>query len=74
MHKTKRVLFLGTANAGRSQMTEALLRYYAGDRFEVHSAGLEPVEIHPFTLQVLAEARAKSHHYRGGGALPQRLR
>ena len=56
MHKTTRVLFLGTANAGRSQMAEALLRQQAGDRFEAHSAGLAPVEIHPLTLRVLAEA------------------
>ena len=53
---TTRVLFLGTANAGRSQMAEALLRQHAGDRFEAYSAGLAPVEIHPLTLRVLAEA------------------
>ena len=51
-----RVLFLGTTNAGRSQMAEALLRQRIGDRFEAHSAGLAPVEIHPLTLQVLTEA------------------
>lgn len=51
-----RVLFLCTANSARSQMAEALLRKYAGDRFEVYSAGVEPKEIHPMTLQVMAEA------------------
>ena len=56
MHKSTRVLFLGTANAGRSQMAEALLRSIDGEHFEAHSAGLDPVEIHPLTLQVLAEA------------------
>jgi arsenate reductase len=50
------VLFLGTANAGRSQMAEALLRSIDGEHFEAHSAGLDPIEIHPLTLQVLAEA------------------
>jgi len=37
-----RVLFLCTGNSARSQMAEALLRAYAGEYFEVHSAGLEP--------------------------------
>lgn len=55
MEKT-RVLFLCTTNSARSQMAEAFLRKYAGDRFEVYSAGVEPKEIHPMTLQVMAEA------------------
>ena len=50
-----RVLFLCTGNSARSQMAEALLRKHAGDRFEVHSAGLDPTSINPFTIQVLEE-------------------
>ncbi len=49
------VLFLCTGNSARSQMAEALLRYYAGERFEVFSAGLEPKPINPLTIQVMEE-------------------
>ena len=50
-----RVLFLCTGNSARSQMAEAFLRKYAGDRFEAHSAGMEPKGIHPLTIQVMQE-------------------
>jgi arsenate reductase len=50
-----RVLFLCTGNSARSQIAEALLRHHAGDQYEVHSAGIEPKEINPYTRQVLAE-------------------
>jgi len=50
-----RVLFLCTGNSARSQMSEAFLRVHGGDKFEVHSAGLEPTVINPFTVKVLEE-------------------
>jgi len=52
---TNRILFLCTGNSARSQMAEAFLRTYAGDRFEAHSAGLEPRGVNPFTIQVMQE-------------------
>lgn len=50
-----RVLFLCTGNSARSQMAEALLRKYANDIFEIHSAGLKPQGINPYTTQTLEE-------------------
>lgn len=49
------VLFLCTGNSARSQMAEAFFKKYAGDRLEIHSAGLEPRSIHPLTIQVMNE-------------------
>ena len=41
MSKIK-VLFVCVHNSARSQMSEAFLNHYFGDRFEAESAGLEP--------------------------------
>lgn len=57
MTKKLNVLVLCTGNSCRSQMAEGFLREYAGERFNVYSAGTEPKdEIHPLAVQVMAEA------------------
>jgi arsenate reductase len=55
MMEKPRVLILCTKNSARSQMAEAFLKKYAGNRFEVHSAGFDPTEIHPLTREVMRE-------------------
>ena len=62
-----RVLFLCTGNSARSQMAEAFLRKYAGDRFEVHSAGLEPNALNPLTVKVMEEAGFDMSGHRSKG-------
>ncbi len=55
MDRKKRVLILCTANSARSQMAEGLLRFDAGDRFEVFSAGTRPSYVRPEAIAVLRE-------------------
>ena len=47
----KRVLFLCSHNAARSQMAEGFLRAYSGDRFAVESAGTKMTELHPLAIR-----------------------
>jgi len=50
------VLILCTGNSCRSQMAEAFLRKYQGDRYEVASGGTEPKsEVHPLAVRVMNE-------------------
>jgi arsenate reductase len=51
----KRVIFLCTGNSARSQMAEGLLRYIAGDRFDVFSAGTYPKALHPRSVEAMKE-------------------
>ena len=48
------ILFLCTANCCRSQMAEAILKHIAGEKFEVLSAGAQPVGfVHPLVFEAL---------------------
>jgi arsenate reductase len=62
-----KVLFLCTGNTVRSQMAEGFMRKFAGDRYEVFSAGLHPGFINPLTIQVMEErGMDMSGHYSKG--------
>ncbi len=49
------VLFLCSGGSARSVMGEALMRWNAGRRFDVYSAGIRPTGVHPLARQVLEE-------------------
>ena len=55
MSDMPKVLFLCSHNSCRSQMAEALLREHGGTEVEPMSAGLDPADIHPLTIEVLRE-------------------
>lgn len=52
---TGKVLFLCVHNSARSQMAEAYLKKFAGDKFEAESAGLEPGTLNPLAIEVMKE-------------------
>ncbi|MDX8396136.1 MAG: arsenate reductase (thioredoxin) [Mariprofundaceae bacterium] len=52
----KRILFLCTGNACRSQMAEGWMKYLAGDDFEVFSAGIVAHGKNPRAISVMKEA------------------
>ena len=52
----KRVLFLCTGNAARSQMAESLARHFHGDAIDAVSAGSRPTGwVHPLAIRAMAE-------------------
>ncbi len=56
MTEKKRILFLCTGNAARSQLAEGLTRAFYGDVVDVVSAGSHPAGVvHPRAISALAE-------------------
>ena len=51
----KKVLVLCTGNSCRSQLAEAYLRHFAGDRAEVYSAGVETHGVNPRAIATMKE-------------------
>jgi len=65
----KRVLILCTGNSCRSQMAEGFLRHMAGDRFEVFSAGVKPIQVNPLAIKAMAEAGVDISKHRSKSAM-----
>lgn len=55
MPNKKRVLILCTANSARSQMAEGVLRWLAGERYDVFSAGSRATSVNPYAIQAMHE-------------------
>ena len=51
----KKILFICTGNACRSQIAHGLLNELASSDFEVFSAGLHPTQVHPISIAVMEE-------------------
>ncbi|HLK29981.1 MAG TPA: arsenic resistance N-acetyltransferase ArsN2 [Puia sp.] len=51
----KKILVLCTGNSCRSQMAEGYLRYFAGDKATIYSAGIETHGVNPRAIAVMNE-------------------
>jgi arsenate reductase len=51
----KKILVLCTGNSCRSQIAEGYLRYFAGDKAEVYSAGVETHGVNPKAIATMAD-------------------
>ena len=55
MPRRLKILCVCSDNAVLSPMAQAFLSRHGGDRFDVHSAGIDPIGIDPLTVLVMAE-------------------
>ena len=63
VNKKRKIIFICTGNACRSQIAEGLLRNLASDKFSVFSAGSHPSQVHPMSVAVMEEVGIDiSHH------------
>jgi arsenate reductase len=51
----KKILVLCTGNSCRSQIAEGYLRYFAGEKAQIYSAGTETHGVNPKAIEVMAE-------------------
>lgn len=59
----KKVLVLCTGNSCRSQIAQGYLQYFAGEKAQVYSGGIETHGVNPKAIQVMKEDGVDiSHH------------
>lgn len=46
----EKILFICEKNSARSQIAEALVNKFYGDKYEAYSAGVKPGEINPYVI------------------------
>ena len=51
----QKILFVCIHNSARSQMAEAFVNRFCGDRFEAQSAGIDPGKLNPFVVEAMKE-------------------
>jgi arsenate reductase len=51
----KKILILCTGNSCRSQIAEGYFRYFAGDKAEIYSAGIEAHGVNPRAVEILKQ-------------------
>jgi arsenate reductase len=71
----KNILVLCTGNSCRSQLAEGYLRFYAGERAKIYSAGIETHGVNPKAIRVMAEdhidiSKHTSNHVDEYSAIP----
>ena len=59
----KKIIFICTGNACRSQIAHGLLENMAGDKFEVFSAGSHPSQVHPMSIKIMEEIGIDISYY-----------
>jgi len=51
----KKILFICIHNSARSQIAEGVLNSLYGDCYTAYSAGIEPSDVNPYAISVMAE-------------------
>jgi len=59
----KNILVLCTGNSCRSQIAEGYLSYFAGNKANIYSAGIETHGVNPKAIQVMAEDGIDIRHH-----------
>jgi len=54
-YRMKKILILCTGNSCRSQMAEAYMRFFVGEKAIAQSAGITPRALHPLAVRVMQE-------------------